>query len=54
MPRARARDEVILKVLADLGGVDDEVDAVGCQVVGRSDAAQHQQLRGVDRAAGRG
>ena len=56
MPRARCGrepgDEVVLEVRADLGGIDQDVDAVLGEVGGRTDAAQHQQLRGVDGAAG--
>jgi hypothetical protein len=42
---------VVLQVLPDAGGVDDDGDAVLGQVIRGPDAAEHQQLRSVDRAA---
>ncbi len=50
--RRETRDEVVLQVGADLRRVDDERDAVLGEVLGRPDAAQHQQLGRVDRTAG--
>ena len=43
-------ERVVLQPAADPGQVVDDVDADLPQVVGRPDAREHQQLRGVDRA----
>ncbi len=45
------RDDVVVQVATDGGCVEDDVDAVLAQVLRRTDAGQHHQLRGVDRAA---
>ena len=45
--------EMVLQVLADPGQVDDERDAVRLQLRRRPDAGQLQELRRVDRPAGK-
>ncbi len=45
-------EQVVLEVLADLGGGCDDLDSVRGELLGIADARQHEQLRGVDRTAG--
>ncbi len=45
--------EVVLEVLTDAGEVGHDRDAERAQVVRRADPGEHQQLRGVDRPAGK-
>jgi hypothetical protein len=47
----RADVQVVLQVLADARKVGDDIDAEPAQLRRRADSGQHQQLRGVDRAA---
>src|SRR5882757_4066837 len=45
-------DRVIMKVGSDPGQIQNNVDSDLFEMVGRSDAREHQQLRGADTARG--
>jgi hypothetical protein len=52
-PAERADDQrMVLKVFADARQIDAHIDPVPAELVGRTDAGQHQQLGRFDRAAG--
>ena len=48
----RLNGQVILKVPADIGGLDHRLDPHAAQMVAGADPRQHQQLRGIEDTAG--